>query len=197
VWVSARSPELGEAAAAELGARFVQLDVTSDASVAAAVETVGELDVLVNNAGISGGWTNTGDPTAANVAEVFETNVIGVVRVFHAFLPTLQRSASPVVVNVSSGLGSITRALERKPDQMPVAYGASKAALNMLTVQWAVAHPQLRINAADPGYTATDLNGNSGTQNVTQGTDAIVTLATIGPDGPTGTYISRHGTVLW
>jgi NAD(P)-dependent dehydrogenase (short-subunit alcohol dehydrogenase family) len=197
VWVGARDAGRGARAAADLGARFVQLDVTSDASVDAAVETVGDLDVLINNAGISGGWSNTGNPTAANVAEVFQTNVIGAVRVFHAFLPALERSASPVVVNVSSGLGSISRALTRHPDQMPVAYGSSKAALNMLTVQWAVAHPGLRINAADPGYTATDLNANSGTQTLAEGTDAIVRLATIGADGPTAAYQSRHGAVPW
>ena len=128
---------------------------------------------------------------------MFETNVIGVVRVFHAFLPALLRSANPVVVNVSSGLGSIDRALGRGPGRMPVAYGSSKAALNMLTVQWAVAHPRLKLNAADPGYTATDLTENQGTQSVQQGTDAMVELAMIGPDGPTATYQSRHGIVPW
>jgi NAD(P)-dependent dehydrogenase (short-subunit alcohol dehydrogenase family) len=197
VWVSARDSDLGAQAAATLGARFVQLDVASDESVVAAAETVGELDVLINNAGISGGWDNTEDPPASVVQRVFETNVIGVVRVFHAFLPALTRSRNPVVVNVSSGLGSIQGTIDRKFARSPVAYGSSKAAVNMLTVQWANAHPHLRVNAADPGYTATDLTDHNGTQTVTEGTDAIVRLATIGPDGPTATYVSRHGTVRW
>jgi NAD(P)-dependent dehydrogenase (short-subunit alcohol dehydrogenase family) len=197
VWVGARDATLGEKAAAELGARFVQLDVTSDSSVAAAVQTVGELDVLINNAGISGGWADTGDPSAADVQRVFETNVFGAVRVFHAFLPALERSANPVVVNVSSGLGSIAGTLRGDYPRTPVAYGSSKAAVNMLTVQWARAHPRLRVNVADPGYTATDLNGNSGPQTVTEGTDAIVQLAAIGPDGPTATYVNRFGAVDW
>lgn len=197
VWVSARNADLGMKAAAELGARFVQLDVTSDASVAAAVTTVGRLDVLINNAGIAGNLGGGGDPSVADVQRVFDTNVFGVVRVFHAFLATLKRSEHPVVVNVSSGLGSIAATLARDYNITPVAYASSKAAVNMLTVQWALAHPQLRVNAADPGYTATDLNANSGPQTVTEGTDAIVELATIDRDGPTGTYVSRHGPVPW
>jgi NAD(P)-dependent dehydrogenase (short-subunit alcohol dehydrogenase family) len=197
VWVGARDASLGRKAAETLGGRFVQLDVTSDESVAAAALTVGKVDVLVNNAGIAGPWENSDDPSPADVQRVFETNVIGAVRVFHAFLPALKRSAHGVVVNVSSGLGSIAGTIDREYGRTPVAYGTSKAALNMLTVQWAIAHPEVKVNAAGPGYTATDLNGNSGPQTVTEGTDAIVELACIGPDGPTATYLSRHGTVRW
>lgn len=118
VYVGARNIERGSAAAAELGARFVQLDVTDDASVAAAVATVeadGGLDVLVNNAGIEvrspeGDIIGAAELTADVMREVFETNVFGLVRVTHAFLPLLERSAAPVVVNVSSGLASLARA---------------------------------------------------------------------------------------
>jgi NAD(P)-dependent dehydrogenase (short-subunit alcohol dehydrogenase family) len=101
---------------------------------------------------------------------------------------------------VSSGLGSLTYAAD--PDGayaslIVPAYCSSKAALNMLTTQYAKAFPVIRINAVDPGYTATDLNGNAGTQTVTEGTDAIVQMARIGPDGPTGTFVSRDGQVPW
>ena len=200
VWVGARDPERGEKAAAELGARFVQLDVTSQESCDRAAATVGELDVLVNNAGISGGWTPIDDVTGDGMRETYETNVFGPVRVFHAFRPALQRSANPVVVNVSSGLGSMARKLDPSTIESTVptlTYSSSKSALNMVTLHWAATYPQMRINIADPGYTATDLNGNQGHQTVTEGTDAIVALATLGPDGPTATYLDRHGVVPW
>src|SRR4029079_4465007 len=106
-WVGARDAARGQAAADELGARFVQLDVTDDASVAAAVETVGELDVLVNNAGISGGMVPVPEVTPEGVERVLATNVVGIGRVTQAFTPLLKRSPNPVIVNVSSGMGSI------------------------------------------------------------------------------------------
>ena len=203
VWVAARDPRLGTAAAESLGARFVQIDVPDDASVEAAAALVAEaggLDVLINNAGISGGRTPVADTTAADVGRVFETNVFGCVRVLRAFASLLDASAAPVVVNVSSGLGSLGYANDPQgpyADLNALAYPASKAALNMLTVQWAKAHPRWRINAADPGFTATDLNGHRGTQTVEEGTDAIVGLATLGPDGPTGSFSDRNGIVPW
>lgn len=200
VWIAARKPEAGAQAAADLGARFVQLDVTDDASVAAAVATVGTLDVLINNAGISGAHRAVGDVTADDVKDVYETNVFGPVRVLQAFLPLLLASPGGVVVNVASGLGS--QAVTHDPDRVEnsvvaPAYCSSKSALLMLTTQYARALPQLRINAVDPGYTATDLNGNSGPQTVTEGTDAMVAMALVGPDGPTGTFTDRDGTVGW
>ena len=203
VWVAARDPRLGAAAAESLGARFVQIDVTDDASVEAAAELVAEaggLDVLINNAGISGGRTPVADTIAADVGRVFETNVLGSVRVLRAFAALLDASAAPVVVNVSSGLGSLGYASDPEgpyADLNMLAYPASKAALNMLTIQWAKAYPRWRINAADPGFTATDLNAHRGTQTVEEGTDAIVRLATVGPDGPTGSFSDRNGTVPW
>jgi NAD(P)-dependent dehydrogenase (short-subunit alcohol dehydrogenase family) len=107
VWIGARDHARGRHAADELSARFVHLDVTDDASVAAAVETVGALDVLVNNAGISGGRISPSEATADDMRTVYETKVFGPVRVLHAFIPLLEKSAAPVVVNVSSGLGSL------------------------------------------------------------------------------------------
>ncbi len=131
---------------------------------------------------------------------VFETNVISVVRVTNAFLPLLRKSHAPAVINVSSGMGSF--ALTHDPERIeskitaPL-YTASKAAVTMLTTQYAKAIPGVRFNAADPGYTATDLNGHSGLQTVTEGTDAIVTLATEDPSAGTGRFIDRFGPVAW
>jgi NAD(P)-dependent dehydrogenase (short-subunit alcohol dehydrogenase family) len=204
VWAAARDPERGRAAE-EIGARALVLDVTDDASVQAAAQTVGEatggvLDVLVNNAGISGGRIPAAEVTAAQVQEVYDVNVLGPVRMLHAFLPLLERSSSPVIVNVSSGLGSLAGAADVDAAYASLivpAYRSSKAALNMLTLQWATAFPAMRVNAVDPGYTATDLNAHAGTQTVTEGTDAIVQMAGIGPDGPTGTFVSRDGQVPW
>ena len=204
VWATARDADRGRAAAEELGARFVPLDVTDDASVAAAVERVGSesggLDVLVNNAGIAGGFTPVPEVTADDVARVLATNVVGLVRVTQAFLPLLDRSANPVVVNVSSGMGSF--AITTDPARVEstivgLAYPASKSAVTMLTTQYAKAFPHMRVNAVDPGYTATDLNRHSGTQTVEEGTDAIVGMAQLDASGPTGTFVDRHGAVPW
>ncbi len=204
VYIGARDAERGQAAATSIGARFVQLDVTDDASVDAAAACVlgeaGHLDVLVNNAAVSGSRALPAEVTADMVQAVYGTNVFGLVRVTHAMLPLLQASGSPVIVNVSSGLGSFGRVTD--PTQMEfafpaLAYGSSKAAVSALTVQYAKAFPAMRINVVDPGYTATDLNGNSGTQTVQEGTDAIVRLATIGANGPTGTFSNRLGPLPW
>jgi NAD(P)-dependent dehydrogenase (short-subunit alcohol dehydrogenase family) len=107
IWIGARDQTRGRQAADELGARFVHLDVTDDASVAGAVESVGRLDVLVNNAGISGGRISPSEATADDMRAVYETNVFGPVQLLHAFIPLLEKSEAPVVVNVSSGLGSL------------------------------------------------------------------------------------------
>ncbi len=204
VWAAARDADRGRAAAEELGARFVPLDVTDDASVAAAVERVaaesGGLDVLVNNAGISGGLKPVPEVTPGEVAHVLATNVVGLVRVTQAFLPLLARSGNPVVVNVSSGMGSL--AVTSDPERVEstfvgLGYPASKSAVTMLTTQYAKAFPQMRINAVDPGYTATDFNGNRGTQSVEEGTDAIVRMAQLDATGPTGTFTDRSGVVPW
>jgi NAD(P)-dependent dehydrogenase (short-subunit alcohol dehydrogenase family) len=204
VYLGARDAKRGRAAAETLGARFLELDVTSDESVNAAAADIrrrdGRLDVLINNAGISGGSAAPADVTADDLEHVFATNVFGLVRVTHAMLPLLLQSEDPVIVNVASGLGSIGVVTDksRLESNFPaIAYGSSKSAVTMLTVQYAKAFPEIRINVVDPGYTATDLNGNRGHQSVTEGTDAIVAMATIGSDGPTGTFQDRNGTVPW
>jgi NAD(P)-dependent dehydrogenase (short-subunit alcohol dehydrogenase family) len=200
VWIAARDADRGRAAAEELGARFVQLDVTDDASVAAAAETVGALDVLINNAGIVGARKPVLETTAEDIRRVYDTNVFGVVRVTRAFLPLLGKSDNPVIVNVSSGMGSIgvTSDPERLESRIvALAYPSSKTALNMLTSQWAKALPGMRVNAVDPGYTATDLNSSRGTQTVEQGAEAIVSMAKLDASGPSGSFVDRHGVVPW
>ncbi|MGY1748941.1 MULTISPECIES: SDR family NAD(P)-dependent oxidoreductase [unclassified Modestobacter] len=204
VVIGARDPERGRRAAEELGVDWVQLDVTSDESVAAAAAAVrerfGGLDVLVNNAGIPGPIGAVEDYTGPDLLAVLDTNTVGTVRTTHAFLPLLRESAAPVIVNVSSGLGSFAARSDesRIEHSVPsVGYSASKAAVNMLTAVYAQFLPELRINTVDPGYTATDFNGHAGPQTVTEGTDAIVAMATIGADGPTGTFTDRHGAVGW
>jgi NAD(P)-dependent dehydrogenase (short-subunit alcohol dehydrogenase family) len=204
VLVGARDPERGAKAAAELGARFVPIDVTDDASVAAAAADVadheGTVDVLINNAGVAGSMGDPGELTATQALGVFDPNLFGVIRTTTAFLPLLRRSADPVIVNVSSGLGSL--AITHDPSRIESSvvaplYTASKAALVMLTTQYAKGLKDIRINVVDPGYTATDLNGNSGTQSVTEGTDAIVGLATEGPGAGSGRFVDSHGEITW
>ncbi|TMR90171.1 SDR family NAD(P)-dependent oxidoreductase [Nonomuraea basaltis] len=209
VYIGSRDAERGRRAAEQLDGRAVQLDVTDDASVEAAVKAIeadGGLDVLVNNAGIQDemGEANAvigaADVTADLMRRTFETNVFGTVRVLHAFLPLLQRSAAPVVVNVSSGLASLTRVTTPATPAYAypgVAYPASKTAVNMITVQYAKAFPNMRINAVEPGFTKTDLNGNTGIQTVEQGAEIIVRMAQVGTDGPTGGYFDAEGTLPW
>ncbi|MBB4763270.1 SDR family NAD(P)-dependent oxidoreductase [Amorphoplanes digitatis] len=209
VYIGSRDAERGRRAAELLRARPVRLDVTDDASVSAAAEAIeadGGLDVLVNNAGIQremeAGKVVIGaaEVTAEVMRETFETNVFGMVRVLHAFLPLLRRSAAPVVVNVSSGLASVVRVATpgaRGYAYTGVAYPASKAAVNMITVQYAKAFPGIRINAVEPGFTSTDLNRGTGRQSVEQGAEIIVRMATVGPDGPTGGYFDAEGTLPW
>jgi len=201
VYVGARKAELGEAAASELGGQFVQLDVTDDASVEAALgiidEREGRLDVLVNNAGISA----TGDVTGPVALQVFDTNAVGLIRVTQAALPLLQKSQNPVVVNVSSALGSFWAVTnpERRQFHFPsIVYGASKAAVSMLTVQYAKTFPEIKFNAVEPGFTATDLTPFSGAgQPVGKGAEVMVRMATIGKDGPTGTFQEDEDELAW
>ncbi len=208
VYIGSRDHDRGQSAAEQLRARSVVIDVTDDSSVAAAakvVEADGGLDVLINNAGIEvhsadGAVIGAADITADTMREVFETNVFGVVRVTHAFLPLLQRSPAPVVVNVSSGLASLTRVASPggRGNLYPgVAYPASKTAVNVVTVQYAKAFPNMRINAVEPGYTATDLNSHRGTQTVEEGAEIIVRMAQVAPGGPTGGYFDASGPVPW
>lgn len=207
VWLGSRDQTRGRAAAQEVGARFVQLDVTDDMSVAAAmtlIEAHGGLDVLVNNAGIArraGAGEAVDGPRAL---EVFDTNVVGIIRVTQAALPLLRRSDNPVVVNVSSALGSFwaTHEPSRPAFHFPaIVYGASKAAVSMVTVQYAKAVPDVKFNAVEPGITATELGG--GEPGSHPGRPAAVSarvvarLAGIGPDGPTGTFHEDGGELGW
>jgi NAD(P)-dependent dehydrogenase (short-subunit alcohol dehydrogenase family) len=186
--------------AAALGATVVQLDVTDDASVAAALASLPALDVLINNAGITGPRASVEDFGAQELAEVFDTNVYSIVRVTRAALPLLTASGNPVVVNVSSGLGFPRFVTDPSRVESTIAglgYMTSKAAVIMLTLQYSKLLPGIRFNSVDPGYTATDLNGHAGHQTVTEGTDAIVGMATIGADGPTGTFSDRMGVIAY
>jgi NAD(P)-dependent dehydrogenase (short-subunit alcohol dehydrogenase family) len=200
VYLGARDAQRGEAAASALGGQFVQLDVSDDSSVETALGSVaereGHLDVLVNNAGIS-----TTEVTGPIALRVFDTNVIGLVRVTQAALPLLEPSENPVVVNVSSALGSFWAVTnpERRQFHFPsIVYGSSKAAVSMLTVQYAKTFPGIKFNAVEPGFTATDLTPFSGAgQPVEMGAKVIVRMATIGPDGPTGTFQEGDGELAW
>ncbi|MFE2518953.1 SDR family NAD(P)-dependent oxidoreductase [Streptomyces mirabilis] len=201
VYLGARDVERGQQAAAALDARFVQLDVTDDASVHSALAAIdaaeGRLDVLVNNAGILGDGTLDG-PTALRA---FDTNAVGLVRVTEAALPLLRKSANPTVVTVSSSAGSFWAVTnpDRPEYALPLAlYSASKAAATMLTVQYAKAHPSIQFNAVEPGTTATDLTAAFGVgRTPEESARVVVRLATLDADGPTGTFQDENGEVPW
>jgi NAD(P)-dependent dehydrogenase (short-subunit alcohol dehydrogenase family) len=209
VHLAARDTQRGEQAAARLSesggdVRFVQLDVTSDDSVTRAfdsLEPLGALDVLVNNAGIIGaGRLNPLETGPQDFLACFGVNLLGPVRVTHTMLPLLERSEQPCIVMVSSGMGSMSVTSDPRRGEsiiQSLVYPASKAALNMVTTQYAKALPRYRINAVDPGYTATDLNGHSGLKTAAQGAEIIVEMAQVAPDGPTGGFFSDEGPVPW
>ncbi|TQM77795.1 short-subunit dehydrogenase [Saccharothrix saharensis] len=181
----------------------VALDVTSDESVAAAAgaveRTVGRLDVLVNNAGIAGRIEGGAqDPTTLDLdvlRTVLDTNVIGVVRVTNAMLPMLLRAQSPRIVNMSSNMGSL--ALRTGP--VMAAYAPSKSMLNSVTVQYArrLADTAVIVNAACPGYVATDFTGFAGSRAPEQGAAIAIRLATLPDDGPRGGFFDDAGVVPW
>jgi len=211
VGVGARNEERRETAVAKLRAAGVDafgvpLDVTDDASVTAAARLIedraGRLDVLVNNAGITGSAPQM--PTAVDLATVraaLETNVLGVIRVTNAMLPLLRRSASPRIVNMSSSVGSLTLQTTPGAETGPiaVAYSPSKTFLNAVTVQYVreLQDTNILINAACPGYTATDLNGFRGVRTPQQGAAIAIRLATLPDDGPTGGFFDDAGVVPW
>lgn len=211
IGVGARDQERREIAVEKLRAGGIDafgvpLDVDDDASVAAAAELIadqaGGLDVLVNNAGITGDMPQT--PTTvdpATVRTVLETNVIGVIRVTNAMLPMLRGSASPRIVNMSSSVGSLalhtTPGIDMGP--IPVAYLASKTFLNALTIQYAkeLSETDILINSGCPGLTATDLSGFRGDRTPQQGAAIAIHLATLPDGGPTGGFFNDAGTVPW
>ena len=200
VYVGARDAERGAKAAAELGAQFVQLDVTDDASVSSALASIdaaeGRLDVLVHNAGIL--ETALDGPAALRS---FDTNAVGVVRVTEAALPLLRRSSNANVVTVSSSLGSFwaVNNPERPEYGLPLAlYSASKSAATMLTVHYAKSQPGIRFNALEPGATATDMTAAFGIgRPVEQSARVVVRLATLDATGPTGTFQDETGHLPW
>jgi NAD(P)-dependent dehydrogenase (short-subunit alcohol dehydrogenase family) len=176
-------------------ARFVRLDVTDDASVRRAADWIERdyrrLDILVNNAGIARGSLPSQTDLDA-MREVYEVNVYGVIRVTNAVLPLLRRAPAARIVNVSSEVGSISSMTDPASPlaQMPagLAYPSSKAALNMITAMYAkeLRDTPIKVNAANPGYTKTDLNRNSGFRSVAEGAEASVYLATLPADAPSG-----------
>jgi NAD(P)-dependent dehydrogenase (short-subunit alcohol dehydrogenase family) len=210
VGVGARDEDRGRVAVATLreegvDAFLVPLDVTDDDSVQAAAELLserGRLDVLVNNAAISGGRPEAPtDTVLATVRTVMETNVLGVVRVINAMLPLLRRSSAPRIVNMSSSVGSL--ALQSNPDVefgvMDLAYGPSKTLLNGVTMQFAkeLRESGILINSACPGYVATELNGFTGFRTPSEGAAIAIHLATLPNDGPTGGFFNDEGVVPW
>jgi NAD(P)-dependent dehydrogenase (short-subunit alcohol dehydrogenase family) len=209
VWLGARDTAAGEAVASQIRAaspdpdvRVVQLDVTSDESVRAAYDAVSStgtgLDVLVNNAGISGDPVPPAETTPADFLSVYGVNVLGPVRVTQTFLPVLRQSPRPRLVMVSSSLGSFATVTSRDPGQTTawgMVYPSSKAALNMVTTMYALSLPDIRVTAVAPGYTATNLNGFSGTQTVAEGVEPIVE-ACVADELP-GPFINRSGVQPW
>lgn len=184
----------------------IRIDVTDSRSIqqaAAELESrIGSLDILINNAGIAGAQPQRIATTDIDVLRtVFETNFFGAVQTTQHFLPLLQKSAAPVIVNVSSELGSLARhsGVERNPNWDNFdAYSCSKTALNAFTLALAnqFRNTRFRINSVTPGYTATDLNQHRGLQTAGQGAGFIVKYATIGPDGPTGKFL-KDEVVAW
>ena len=211
VLVGARDAERGAAAAATLqgegaDARFLMLDVTDRNTIAAAAKAIaadfGRLDILVNNAGVALEAAGASEADIEVVRRTFETNFFGAIAVTQALLPLLRQSAAGRIVNVSSGLGSLTE-MSNPSNQYyainPLGYIASKAALNAFTMSLAkdLRETAIKVNSADPGYTATDLNRHSGTQTVSEGARAAVRLALLSEDGPTGGFFEDKGPLPW
>lgn len=213
VFLGSRDETRGQKAVDELrdsglkDVHLVVIDVTSDDSVKAAVESVSKqvsaLDVLVNNAGIMPALTKSAlEETMADVYETYEVNVFGVVRTIQGFVELIKKSEHGRIVNVSSGLGSLSRAIDPHSaiyKSNALSYASSKAALNMITISYAKALAEfgIKVNAVCPGFTATDLNKHKGAQSAEIGATSSITMATIGDDGPTGTFCSKNGTIPW
>jgi len=206
VYLGAREATKGQQAVAELATegdvRFLEVDLASQATLAAAVAHLqreeGQLDILVNNAGIN--VPGDGSPINADmrsVEQALQTNFLGTLAVTQAFLPLVKQAAAGRIVNVSSPLGSLT--IVGQHDWALLGYSASKAALNMLTVQLAfeLRDTGIKVNSAAPGYTATDLNGFAGSDTPAQGAAEAIRLALLPAEGPTGTMSSSEGILPW
>ena len=212
VWLGARSAERGMAAERELrgeglDVQWLEMDVTDDESVAAAAETVAAqapcLDVLVNNAGIAINYElPPSQQSLADIRATYDVNVFGTIRVTQAFLPLLLAGPAARIVMVSSSTGSIGRALDSGTPNHSVnimSYGSSKTALNAITVAFdrELAPLGVKVNAAAPGYTATDLNGYKGHRTVQQAAEIVSHLATLDADGPNAGYFNDDGPLPW
>ena len=213
VLLGARDASRGEEAANQLrgegvDVRFVAADLNRASETALALskqirEEFGRLDVLVNNAGMFAQEDgHASDVTVDTLRRTFETNFFGTVAFTQPLLPLLRAADAARIVNVSSGLGSLT--INGDPNSpfyhaKALAYNASKAALNMFTVDLAydLRETNIKVNSACPGYTATDLNNHSGPQTVEEGAVAIVRLAQLPGDGPTGSFIKKDGVYPW
>ena len=209
ILVGSRDKQRGEKAADALrgegiDARPIVIDATNQATIETAAAHVerefGKLDILINNAGILVERVPPSESQSESLRKTFETNVVGLVAITKAFLPLIRKSDAGRIVNVSSGLASLTNLgqLERL-DNNSLAYTASKAAVNAFTVALAreLRGTPIKVNAAAPGYTATEMNDFKGHQTVQQGAVASVRLATLPPDGPTGSFMDANGTVPW
>jgi NAD(P)-dependent dehydrogenase (short-subunit alcohol dehydrogenase family) len=204
VWVGSRDATRGERAVEEIGgeARLLVLDVTDATSIAEAERQVGTLDILINNAGISGDGETADRDDVGTFRRIYETNVLGVVAVTNAFLPALRRSAHPRIVNISSGTGSLAWAIG---PQFPhrgtyAAYRSSKAALNALTIYYAHALADDGFNAFAPGLRRTDLNATAAASggDPAEAAAGAVRLALLPDDGPSAEFFSWDGTpVPW
>ena len=211
VWIGSRDVARGEEAVQLLSAEGVEarpiyIDVTDEASVRQAANRVqtedGKLDVLINNAGIPGQMVPPSQQSINDIRTIYETNVFAPVLVTQAFLPVLKRVGNANIVMVSSGLGSLGWLSDPNNQFYGVnflGYNSSKTALNAITVALAkeLAASGIKVNAADPGYTATDFNGHSGYRTVQQAASGIVWLATLGEKGPTGGFYFDGVVVPW
>jgi NAD(P)-dependent dehydrogenase (short-subunit alcohol dehydrogenase family) len=212
VLIGARDAKLGQEAAAKLSkegidARFVDLDVTRRETIESARALIekefGRLDILINNAGINA--PGDGPPSKVDldaVNRVLQTNFVGALAVAQAMLPLIRKSAAGRIINVSSELGSITGHSDPNWKFAPVkfiAYCASKAAMNMMSVQLAyeLRDTNIKVNSVNPGYTATDLNNNQGPQTIEEGSAEIIRVALSGDDGPTGQFLETGGSLPW
>ena len=212
VLLGARDASLGEAAASVLKTEgidvcFIHIDLSKPATIRGAAVTIdadyGRLDVLVNNAGIADRADGPPSKTSIDaVRRIFDTNFFGTLAVTQAMLPLLRKSSSGRIVNVSSGLGSLGHNGDPSWEFAQakfLGYNSSKAALNMLTVQLAaeLQDAGIKVNSADPGFTATDLNAHRGRQTIPEGAAAAVRLALLPDDGPTGGFFSASNTEPW
>ena len=210
VYVGCRNKSKGNSAIEKLNelgfsnVEFIEIDVTDISSIKSAKQALEtktqKLDLLINNAGIAGEQPqnmSTGD--IDNLRKVFETNFFGAVQTTQQFIDLLKKSNEPRIINVSSGLASLTYHSSSTDFAIYAAYSCSKTALNAFTVMLAkeFSNTNFKINCVEPGYTSTNLNNYQGTQTVEQAVTVIVKYATISNDGPTGKFSSREGELPW